>query len=61
MADNKRFTDGNVAWEESCDNIILVDPNKIYDKNGQFQERLVPHENLVINFQEIVKNCNSTY
>jgi uncharacterized protein YjdB len=45
MADNKRFTDGNVAWEESCDNIILVDPNKIYDKNGQFQERLVPHEN----------------
>jgi uncharacterized protein YjdB len=32
MADNKRFTDGNVAWEESCDNIILVDPNKIYDK-----------------------------
>jgi len=48
MADNKRFTDGNVAWEESCDNIILVDPNKIYDKNGQFQERLVPHENLVM-------------
>ncbi len=48
MADNKKFTDGNIAWEESCDNIILVDPNKIYDKNGQFQERLVQHENLIM-------------
>lgn len=48
MVDNKKFKDGNIAWEESCDNIILVDPNKIYDKNGQFQERLVEHENLVM-------------
>lgn len=49
MADNvKKYVDGNVAWDADYDNIILVDPNKIFDKNGKVQERLVDHENLVM-------------
>ena len=49
MADNvKKYVDGNVAWDADYDNIILVDPNKIFDKDGKLQERLVDHENLVM-------------
>jgi len=49
MADNvKKYTDGNVAWDADYNNVVLVDPNKIFDKDGRMQERLVDHENLVM-------------
>ena len=37
----------NIYVEQEYDNIILVDPNKIFDSDGNIKERLVNHENLV--------------
>ncbi len=37
----------NIYVEQNYNNIILVDPNKIIDSDGNIKERLVNHENLV--------------
>jgi hypothetical protein len=49
MADNF-FSDnsGNILVEFDYNNIIVVDPNKTIDGQGNIQERLVDHENLVM-------------
>ena len=39
---------GNIYVEFDYDNIIVVDPNKTTDGNGNIQERLVDPENLVM-------------
>ena len=47
MAGNKFFNNQNVYVETDYDNIIVVDPNKVVDKDGVVSERLVNHEELV--------------
>lgn len=37
----------NIYVENDYENIILVDPNKVVLPNGQVEERLVDHEDLV--------------
>lgn len=37
----------NIYVEQNYNNIILVDPNKIFDSDGNIKERLVNHENLI--------------
>ena len=44
MADNTE----NVLVEFDYQNIFVVDPNKVIDKDGKAKERLVKHENLVM-------------
>jgi hypothetical protein len=39
---------GGILVEFDYNNIIVVDPNKTIDANGNVQERLVDHENLVM-------------
>jgi hypothetical protein len=39
---------GNVYVEFDYNNIVIVDPNKIQDKQGNISERLVDHEDLVM-------------
>lgn len=39
---------GNILVEFDYNNIIVVDPNKTIDAQGNIQERLVDHENLVM-------------
>ena len=39
---------GNILVEFDYNNIIVVDPNKTIDAQGNVQERLVDHENLVM-------------
>lgn len=51
MAVNKnsrKYYGGEKIAFEQVDNIVLVDPNKIINSDGQLEERLVEHENLVI-------------
>ena len=43
----KYYGGEKIAFEQE-DNIVLVDPNKIINSDGQLQERLVEHENLVM-------------
>lgn len=38
----------NIYVETDYQNIILIDPNKIVDNNGNIQNRLVNHENLIM-------------
>ena len=38
----------NILVEFAEQNVVLVDPNKILDGNGEPQERLVKHENLTM-------------
>lgn len=47
MADNQLFNNQNVYVETDYENIIIVDPNKVVDKDNKVQERLVNHEELV--------------
>lgn len=44
----KADNSGDIYVEFDYDNIILVDPNKVIDKDGRISERLVDHENLVM-------------
>jgi len=46
MAGNNRQTK-NIYVENDYENIILVDPNKITLPNGEVEERLVDHEDLI--------------
>jgi len=39
--------DENILVNFDCQNIILVDPNKTVNENGEVSERQVKHENLV--------------
>ena len=49
MADNfLSDNSGNILVEFDYNNIIIVDPNKTIDGQGNVQERLVDHENLVM-------------
>ena len=49
MADNfLSDNSGNILVEFDYNNIIVVDPNKTIDNQGNIQERLVDHENLVM-------------
>ena len=48
MAGNQFFNNQNVYVETDYDNIIVVDPNKVVDKDGKVSERLVNHEELVM-------------
>jgi hypothetical protein len=50
MADNSVFTgqDGNIYVDFDVQNLIVVDPNKLVDKDGNIKERLVDQENLVM-------------
>ena len=48
MAGNDFFNNQNVYVETDYDNIIVVDPNKVVDKDGKVSERLVNHEELVM-------------
>lgn len=48
MAGNEFFNNQNVYVETDYDNIIVVDPNKVVDKDGKVSERLVNHEELVM-------------
>jgi hypothetical protein len=49
MADNfLSDTSGNILVEFDYNNIIVVDPNKTIDGQGNVKERLVDHENLVM-------------
>jgi hypothetical protein len=38
----------NILVEFDYNNIIVIDPNKIIDENGNAKPRLVQHENLVM-------------
>lgn len=44
----KKYYGGEKIAFEQVDNIVLVDPNKIINSDGQLEERLVEHENLVM-------------
>jgi len=46
MAGNNRQSK-NIYVENDYENIILVDPNKVVLPNGEVEERLVEHENLI--------------
>ena len=47
--DNFRsFYGGEKIAFDQFDNIVLVDPNKVLNSDGQQIERLVEHENLVM-------------
>ena len=46
MADNGLFNNQKIYVETDYQNIVIVDPNKVID-NGEVQERLVNHEELV--------------
>ena len=50
MADNSVFTgqDGNIYVDFDVQNLIVVDPNKLQDNDGNIRERLVDQENLVM-------------
>jgi len=48
MADNLTSGQGNVYVELDYNNIVIVDPNKKVDINGNVSERLVDPENLVM-------------
>ena len=48
MAGNKFFNNQNIYVETDYDNIIVVDPNKVVDSDGNVSERLVNHEELVM-------------
>ena len=49
MADNfLSDNSGDILVEFDYNNIIVVDPNKTIDGQGNIQERLVDHENLVM-------------
>ena len=51
MAVNKntrKFYGGEKIAFEQEDNIVVVDPNKIINSDGQLEERLVEHENLIM-------------
>jgi len=50
MADKKIQGDksGNIYVEFDYNNIIIVDPNKVQDNQGNISERLVDHEDLVM-------------
>jgi hypothetical protein len=47
MADKRLKQTKKIFVETEYDNIILVDPNQIYDENNQAAPRLVDHEDLV--------------
>lgn len=42
-----RYNQNNIHVETEYENIILVDPNKVVDSQGNVSNRLVDHENLV--------------
>ena len=44
----KFYNNQRVYVENDYDNIFVVDPNKIVNKEGKVEERLVNHEELVI-------------
>ena len=49
MADEIINSSETVYVEQICDNLVLIDPNKITSANGQsIEDRLVRHEDLVI-------------
>jgi hypothetical protein len=50
MAGNSVFTgqDGNIYVDFDVQNLIVVDPNKLVDKDGKIKERAVDQENLVM-------------
>ena len=49
MADEIINSSEKVYVEQICDNLVLIDPNKITSSNGQsVEDRLVRHEDLVI-------------
>lgn len=48
MAGKLTNEDGNIYVEFDYNNIIIVDPNKKVDSQGNVSERLVDHENLVM-------------
>jgi len=49
MADDIINSSEKVYVEQVCDNLVLIDPNKITSANGQsIEDRLVRHEDLVI-------------
>lgn len=49
MADEIINSSEKVYVEQICDNLVLIDPNKITSANGQsIEDRLVRHEDLVI-------------
>ena len=49
MADDIVNSSEKVYVEQICDNLVLIDPNKITSANGQsIEDRLVRHEDLVI-------------
>lgn len=48
MVDNIPDNGGNILVEFDYNNIIVVDPNKTIDAQGNMKERLVDHENLVM-------------
>ena len=39
---------GDIFVNPVANNLVLVDPNSLEDENGNQQERLVDHENLII-------------
>jgi len=47
MADNQFFNNQKIHVETDYQNIVIVDPNKVVDREGKVQERLVNHEELV--------------
>jgi len=48
MAGNRFYNNQNIYVETDYDNIIVVDPNKVVDSDGNVSERLVNHEELVM-------------
>ena len=44
----KFYNNQRVYVEADYDNIFVVDPNKIVNKEGKVEERLVNHEDFVI-------------
>jgi hypothetical protein len=48
MVGNIPDNSGNILVEFDYNNIIVVDPNKTIDAQGNMKERLVDHENLVM-------------
>ena len=48
MAGNDFFNNQNVYVETDYDNVIVVDPNRVVDRDGKVSERLVNHEELVM-------------
>ena len=56
MADDITSGSESVYTQQICDNLILIDPNKIESADGKtIEDRLVRHEDLVI-YINLVKN-----